>query len=76
MPDTSKKNTNSSSNTNSGKSGNSGAKPSQYAFIKEGWGSRKEFQLSYGLKMTPEDFEEGNRILEGFEKQGAFEKKM
>ncbi|KAK8160816.1 hypothetical protein BKA80DRAFT_276048 [Phyllosticta citrichinensis] len=62
----------SSPNSNSGKSG----KPSVYAFIKEGWGSRKEFQLSYGLKMTPEDLEEGNRILEGFEKQGAFEKKM
>ncbi|KAK7556937.1 hypothetical protein IWX49DRAFT_586873 [Phyllosticta citricarpa] len=80
MPDTSKKKTNSSSNSNSGTSGNGGrggggGKPSQYAFIKEGWGSRKNFQLAYGLKMDPDDIEEGNRILEAFEERGAFEKK-
>jgi hypothetical protein len=37
---------------------------SKYKFIKDGWGSRPLFQASYGLKMTPEDIEEGNRILE------------
>ncbi|KAK7514560.1 uncharacterized protein IWZ02DRAFT_185967 [Phyllosticta citriasiana] len=79
MPDTSKKKTNSSSNSNSSTSGNGGGggggKPSQYAFIKQGWGSRKNFQLAYGLKMDPDDIEEGNRILEAFEERGAFEKK-
>lgn len=41
-----------SSNTNSGKFGNSGSssKPSQSAFIKESWGTRENFQHSYGLK--------------------------
>ncbi|KAK8191387.1 hypothetical protein HDK77DRAFT_487041 [Phyllosticta capitalensis] len=68
---------NNSSNTNSGKFGNSGSssKPSQSAFIKESWGTRENFQHSYGLKMEPSDIEEGNRILAEFEKKGAFEKK-
>jgi hypothetical protein len=37
---------------------------SKYKFIKDGWGSRPLFQASYGLKMTPEDLEEGDSILE------------
>ncbi|KAJ8083404.1 hypothetical protein PM082_009276 [Marasmius tenuissimus] len=37
--------------------------------IQEGWGSRANFQASYGLKMTPGDIEEGNLILEAFEEQ-------
>ncbi|KFY11159.1 hypothetical protein V491_07329, partial [Pseudogymnoascus sp. VKM F-3775] len=40
--------------------------PSIHSITKDGWGSRTEFQRSYGLGMTPEDFEEGNRILESF----------
>jgi len=40
---------------------------SKSKIIKDGWGSRLNFQLSYGLKMTPEDIEEGNRILEAFQ---------
>ncbi|KAI3612104.1 hypothetical protein WG66_016239 [Moniliophthora roreri] len=37
--------------------------------IKEDWGSRLNFQISYGLKMSPEDIEEGNLILEEMERQ-------
>ncbi|KAF2146075.1 uncharacterized protein K452DRAFT_315333 [Aplosporella prunicola CBS 121167] len=40
---------------------------SKYQIVKEGWGNRPNFQASYGLKMTPEDIEEGNRILETFQ---------
>lgn len=40
------------------------AKKSKYRFIKDGWGNRVNFQYSFGLKMTPEDIEEGNIILE------------
>ena len=40
--------------------------PSKYRFIKDGWGNRVNFQASFGLKMTPEDIDEGNRILEAF----------
>lgn len=39
---------------------------SNYAMIKEGWGNRVNFQISCGLKMTPGDIEEGNKILESF----------
>ncbi|THU97515.1 hypothetical protein K435DRAFT_778016 [Dendrothele bispora CBS 962.96] len=46
---------------------------SRYQIIKDGWGSRTNFQYSYGLKMTPEDIEEGNRILEAFEEQEKLE---
>lgn len=37
--------------------------------VKEGWGSRSNFQASYGLDMTPEGLEEGNAILEKFQEQ-------
>lgn len=39
---------------------------SKYRIVKDGWGSRPNFQASYGLKMTPEDLEEGNAILDAF----------
>ena len=39
-------------------------KKSKYRFIKDGWGNRVNFQASFGLKMTPDDLEEGNLILE------------
>jgi hypothetical protein len=35
--------------------------------VKDGWGSRSTFQASYGLKMTPDGIEEGNRILEAMQ---------
>jgi len=37
---------------------------SRYAFVKEGWGSRKNFQASYGLSMEPEDMKAGGEILD------------
>ncbi|KAF5372581.1 hypothetical protein D9758_005149 [Tetrapyrgos nigripes] len=41
----------------------------RYQIIKDSWGNRLNFQLSYGLKMTPEDIEEGNAILDALEEQ-------
>jgi hypothetical protein len=35
--------------------------------VKSGWGSRANFQASYGLKMTPDDIEEGKAILKAME---------
>ncbi|KAK7052989.1 hypothetical protein VNI00_004310 [Paramarasmius palmivorus] len=40
---------------------------SRNQIIKQGWGDRVNFQLSYGLKMTPDDIDEGNRILDVLE---------
>lgn len=45
---------------------NSAADKSNSAMVKEGWGGRSTFQRSYGLDMTPEGIEEGNRLLDGF----------
>ncbi|KAK7442043.1 hypothetical protein VKT23_016320 [Stygiomarasmius scandens] len=42
---------------------------SRYQIIKDGWGNRVNFQLSYGLRMTPDDLEEGDRILDILEEQ-------
>jgi hypothetical protein len=36
--------------------------------VKSGWGNRSNFQASYGLKLTPDDIEEGKAILKAFEK--------
>ncbi|KAK9235403.1 hypothetical protein V1525DRAFT_410064 [Lipomyces kononenkoae] len=36
---------------------------SKSSIIRDGWGSRANFQASYGLKMTPDDLEEGEAIL-------------
>ncbi|KAJ9641040.1 hypothetical protein H2199_005708 [Coniosporium tulheliwenetii] len=46
-------------------------KMSKYQFLKEGWGSRENFQHSYGLKMIPDDFEQGDNILEGMMRDEA-----
>ena len=48
---------------------------SKYKIIKDGWGSRVNFQASYGLKMTPEDIETGNAILEEMMRMQALEEK-
>ncbi|KKY30449.1 hypothetical protein UCDDA912_g09612 [Diaporthe ampelina] len=39
---------------------------SQYRIVKDDWGSRTNFQGSHGLKMDPDDLEEGDLILEGY----------
>lgn len=40
---------------------------SKYRIVKDGWGSQTNFQGSHGLKMSPDDLEEGNLILEGYQ---------
>ncbi|KAK8160815.1 hypothetical protein BKA80DRAFT_311027 [Phyllosticta citrichinensis] len=47
-------------------------KPSKTQFIKRNWGSYNNFLL---LKPDPDGQEEGNAILDAYEKQGAFETK-
>ncbi|MCJ1469330.1 hypothetical protein MMC07_007963 [Pseudocyphellaria aurata] len=54
---------NQSSNT-SQPSKDTGAKPSMYSQVKSGWGSRQNFQASFGLGMDPDSIDEGNSILE------------
>ncbi|KAJ3162703.1 hypothetical protein HDU86_003676 [Geranomyces michiganensis] len=39
---------------------------SNYQFYKQ-WGSQHNFMASYGLKPTPEGYEEGNAIREAFQ---------
>ncbi|EJD37889.1 hypothetical protein AURDEDRAFT_173030 [Auricularia subglabra TFB-10046 SS5] len=39
-------------------------RPTKSSIIKSGWGNRLMFQASYGLRMDPDDIEEGNLILE------------
>lgn len=53
----------------SGASSSSGT--SKYAIVKDGWGDRRNFQASYGLKMTPDDLEEGRQILEKMQEYDA-----
>lgn len=36
--------------------------------MKDGWGSRVNFQASYGLGMTREDLAEGNEILDAMQR--------
>ena len=36
--------------------------------VKSGWENRRNFQESYGLKMTQEDIQEGKEILKAMEK--------
>ncbi|KAJ3711551.1 hypothetical protein EV361DRAFT_951278 [Lentinula raphanica] len=38
----------------------------RYQTVKNGWGSRPNFQHSHGLNMTPEHISEGNAILDGY----------
>jgi hypothetical protein len=44
---------------------------SKYKIIKDCWGTRTNFQASYGLKMTPEDLEVGDSILEAMQSYDA-----
>ncbi|KAG0634231.1 hypothetical protein HOY80DRAFT_987487 [Tuber brumale] len=44
---------------------------SKYKIIKDSWGSRTNFQASYGLRMTPEDLEVGDNILEEMQRNDA-----
>jgi len=44
--------------------------------IREGWGSRANFQASYGLKMTPEDLKEGDAILEAVQREDRRDKEV
>ncbi|KAK2731313.1 hypothetical protein FQN57_003454, partial [Myotisia sp. PD_48] len=39
---------------------------SKREMVKDGWGTRSNFQASYGLGMTPDDIEEGDAILDTF----------
>jgi hypothetical protein len=47
----------------------------RYKIVKDGWGNRPNFQASYGLTMSPEDIEEGNKILEGMQEDQAEEER-
>ncbi|KAF2175442.1 kinase-like protein [Zopfia rhizophila CBS 207.26] len=42
---------------------------SKGSIIRKGWGDRVNFQASYGLKITPEGYEEGDAILEAMQRQ-------
>ncbi|KAL1633846.1 hypothetical protein SLS56_002726 [Neofusicoccum ribis] len=44
----------------------------RHEFVKSQWGSRPAFQSAYGLKMTPEDIEEGDAVLERYRRNGFF----
>ncbi|KAK1834102.1 hypothetical protein QBC39DRAFT_369385 [Podospora conica] len=43
---------------------------SNYEFVKP-WGGMMNFMLSYGIKPTPEGFEEANALIEQFKAQDA-----
>lgn len=56
---------NKSSRSSKGQASGSGGKgPSQYSMVKDGWGNQNNFNASYGLKPTPDGYEEGNRIAQ------------
>lgn len=44
---------------------------SKYKIVKDSWGSRSNFQASYGLGMTPDDLKQGDEILEVFQSSDA-----
>ena len=48
---------------------------SRYEIVKEGWGTRQNFQASYGLGMAPEDIARGNAILDAFCEHDADEER-
>ncbi|KAJ4386397.1 hypothetical protein N0V93_009292 [Gnomoniopsis smithogilvyi] len=66
MPSSNSKGSGSGSSTGRDNSINksSSGSNSNYGMVKDGWGSRPNFQASYGLGMTPEGIEEGNAILD------------
>ena len=56
-----------SSGGKGGKAANGGSGgQSKYAMTKEGWGDQHNFMHSYGLKPTPDGYEEANRIADAF----------
>ncbi|KAI9697690.1 MAG: hypothetical protein M1836_004640 [Candelina mexicana] len=76
-PSTNTDNSKSTTSTNQTSSSNTSNGPepfTRYRVIKDGWGSRRKFQASYGLDMSPEGIEEGNAILEALIKQDAAKK--
>jgi len=58
-----------SSSQSTSTSNSSSSSDSNNSTIKDGWGSRSNFQASYGLKMDPEGFAEGNAIRGAFREQ-------
>ncbi|KFY41789.1 hypothetical protein V495_04792 [Pseudogymnoascus sp. VKM F-4514 (FW-929)] len=70
MPPKQESGSNAASQNSQRNSNPSSGAPEQtnYRIIKDGWGDRPSFQSSFGLGMTPEDIEGGNRILDGFRK--------
>lgn len=44
---------------------------SRYKIVKDGWGSRTNFQASYGLGMTHKDLAEGDKILDAMQRVNA-----
>jgi len=44
---------------------------SNYKMVKDGWGSRPNFQASYGLNMNPSGIAKGNKILDAFRQADA-----
>jgi hypothetical protein len=41
---------------------------SKYKIVKDGWGSRTNFQASHGLGMTNEELVEGDKILDAMQR--------
>ncbi|KAK7001005.1 hypothetical protein R3P38DRAFT_3051724 [Favolaschia claudopus] len=58
-----------SSSKKSASSSNSKEGPQTRSQIIKGFGGRPNFQYSYGLKMEPDEIEEGNAILDMLEQQ-------
>ncbi|KAI9759425.1 MAG: hypothetical protein M4579_002339 [Chaenotheca gracillima] len=71
MPENSSKSSSkgasSSSATSKSTSSSSSGQPSRHAVVTEGWGSRNNFQNSYGLDKGPSGYEEGNNILDAMQ---------
>jgi hypothetical protein len=61
-----------SSGKGSSSSANDNAPISDYKFIKDGWGDKHNFMASYGIKPTPDGYEEARVLLDGLrESSGA-----
>lgn len=41
---------------------------SRYKIVKDGWGSRTNFQVSHGLGMSREELAEGDKILDAMQR--------
>ncbi|KAH8707187.1 hypothetical protein GQ44DRAFT_817663 [Phaeosphaeriaceae sp. PMI808] len=53
-----------------------GKRRNKMTIVEVGWGSRENFQGSYGLRMTPEDMQEGDAILEAMQRQDRIAETM